>query len=637
MRNQWRLLLLRRSHFQSHPHILQVHHLLLQSRAPHVPPPQPLLSFNCLYSSEVSIDQKSHKDPNFIAFKDIFEKPNKSFDEIKQDLVLKNVVVTHDLVLEGLKGFLDSPKVAKRVFDWVLENEGEKLSSKAYNLMVGVLGSNGFVEEFWEMVSVMKKKGYGLCKGAYDRVYERFEKDGLSDDLEKLKGLYLSGSIDDSLDSLCSRVCRIIRGDVWGDGVEMRLKESGIELSSELVAMVVENIGIEQNKGLIFFRWVDESGLFKHDERTYNAMARVFGKTGATEKFWKIVDEMRNAGYEIQRGTYDDVLERFVKKKLLSDAVALYEFAMSGRNKPLVQDSTFLLKKIVVSKELDIDLFSKVVRAFTESGNVLKNDTLHAILKSLTSVGRIGECIKVLKVLQEGGYLPNDLMQGKIAYQLGSSKNSEEASEFMNIVEAYKDGSNQRVWASLVEGYCIAGDVVKAAQSFKKMIENEETSCAGRVLDSLVDTYCRKNKGRDAYTIVSEMINEKLVHAEHSTYKNLIKKLLAQGFFKEALDSLALMKNQGYPPFLDPFIKYLPRKGSADDAITFMRATTVTRFPSTIIFLQVFEAYFKAGKHNEAHDFLSRCPRYIKNNADVLNLFCSMKSESMAASPSTPA
>lgn len=647
MRNQWRFLLRRSHHFRSLPEILtttrstpsqpQVYHSLSQPISP-----QSLFTFPRFYSSDPFLDPNTLKDPAILAFTHIFEKPNKSNDEINQDLVANKLVVTRKLVLEGLKGLFDSPDVAKRAFDWVLENDRKKLTSKSYNLMVGILGSNGFVEEFWEMVGVMKEKGYGIGRAAYDRAFQRFEKDGLTADLEKLKEFYVNGATDNSVTddsvrsgltddlvrNLSSRVCWVIRSDVWGDeNQETRLKESGIVLSSELVASVIENIGTEQNKGLIFFRWVEESNLFKHDERTYNAMARVLGKDGGDEKFWKVMDEMRSAGYEIERGTYVDLVNQFVKKKMLNTAVALYEFAMSGNNKPSVEDSTVLLKEIVVGKELDIDLFAGVVKAFTGSGNVLKDNTLHAVLKSLASVGRIGECNKVLKVLQEGGYQPSDQMKSKIAYQLTSSEKAEELSEFMNSVTISEEGLNPRLRASLVKGYCAAGDMGKAAASFKKMIKNEEGQYSGFALASLVDTYCCKNRGKDAYKIFSHTMNKKQVRAKHRTFKILIKELLAEGFFKEAVKSLNLMKMQRYHPSLDPFIKYLPEKGTADDATTFLEAVMVIR-PSTSTFLRVFEAYFKAGKHSEAQDFLLKCPKFIKNNAEVLNLFYSNKAES---------
>ncbi|KAE8701113.1 enoyl-CoA hydratase/isomerase family protein [Hibiscus syriacus] len=99
------------------------------------------------------------------------------------------------------------------------------------------------------------------------------------------------------------------------------------------------------------------------------------------------------------------------------------------------------------------------------------------------------------------------------------------------------------------------------------------------------------------------------------------------------LSLLGLKKNDGFPPFVDPFIEYVSRSGSSDDAITFLESVTWKKFPSMSVVLCVFEAFLKAARQNEAQDLLSKCPSYVRNDADVLNLFCSMKSGQVVAAP----
>ncbi|MCD7463850.1 hypothetical protein HAX54_051558 [Datura stramonium] len=645
MRNQQRwLLLLLRHHSLAQPHIsrhlinrspFQVNRSLrsitsstIHSRASHMLPYE-RVTIRSFSTSELAVE---HKDSDQIAvLTGIFSKPNRSSDETKLDLESNNVIVTHDLVIKALRSFNTAPDAALRLFNWVSENESERLSSKVYNYMLGILGSNGLVREFWSVVEIMKSKGYGVSRGTFNRAIERFEKEKLNGDVKKLKELYGSELADNSSEEVCSRVCKLICGNVWGDAVEKQLRESKFEFSSELISMVLEKLECETNKALIFFRWIEESGLFKHNEQTFNAIARVFGREESSEKFWKLVDEMRTAGFEMERETYIRVLDNFVKRKMIKDAVDLYEFAMVGINKPSSQDCTFLLKKIVVNKELDLDLFSKVLRVFTESGNSLTGANLDAILKSLTSVDRFGECNKILKAMENAGFTPSCNQQSKIAFNLGSGGKDKESNEFMNYIESTVSTPKSKTWTSLIEGYCEAGDLAKASDAFEMMVEKEGSSHAGYALELLVSLHCRKRRAIHAFKLVKKMVNEKELRVWHTTYKLLVGKLLAQRGFKEALDVLHLMKSQDYPPFLDPFIKYLSKTGSANDALAFTAAVTVKKLPSTSVFLTLFEAYFKAGRQSEAQDFLAICPRYIRNHADVLNLFFSMKPQKTTA------
>ncbi|KAL8113901.1 hypothetical protein AgCh_020983 [Apium graveolens] len=634
MRNQLRLLLLRsranisrhssQSSFQVHSSVLS-RSLSSLSNSPAKPNlfQNPRFSnFRFFSSSEAAIE---HKDSDQVAIvTDVFAKSLKN-DEFKQELESNNVVVNHDLVLSVLQSGNVNVGVARKFFNWVSEVGNDKLSSKCYNFMLGVLGENGLVKEFWELVEVMKSKGYGVNRGTVVRVSKKFEKDGLRGDLGKLEELFASGSAGNSVEKICSRVSKLFRTNVWGDDVEKELMN--VSYSSDLVGMVLEKLESDPNKGLVFFRWVEESGVFKHDEWTYNVMARVLGREGYTDKFWRGLDEMRGAGYQMTTETYVHVFNKFMKKKLIQDAVILYEFAMDSVDKPSMQACTLLLRKIVVGESPDMELFKRVVKKYKESRHVFISSDVETVLKSLTS---FKDCNKILKAMEEGGLSLNDDLQSKIAFRLSSEGEKDEAFEFIDIIEASGSGLNNQIWVSLVEGYYVAGHLDKASDCIRKMIEKEGTLSAGYPSGLLVTAYCSKNRAKEAFELLSVLVNEKQLKPQHTTYKALTKKLLVQGHFKEALNLLGLMKTQGFPPFLDPFVEYISKTGTVDDAVLLLKSMTVKRFPATAVYLRLFEAYIKAGKYDEAQSFLSKCPRLIRNNADVLNLFYSKQASKEA-------
>lgn len=583
------------------------------------------------FSSEADVEQKD-PDPVLVTVTDIFTRFSDRND-IERELESNSVVLNHEMVLKVLRSLESSPDLARRCFDWVLETDGERLSSKSYNRMLGILGANGLVEEFWGLVDAMKKKGYGISGGARDRVAAKFEKEGLDGDLERLRGVFASGSVDNSTEKICSRVCKIIRSELWGDDVEKRLRDLNVTFANDLVKMVLENLALEPAKALIFFRWIEECGLVKHNEDSYNAMARVLGREDCIDRFWKVVDEMRNFGYAMETETYVKVLGRFCRRKMIKDAVDLYDFAMAGSNKPSVSCCTFLMRKLAVNKQLDIDLFSRVVRIFTESGNVLTDSMVDAVLKSLTSVGRLGECNKVLKVMEEGGYVAGVNLQRKITFRLASAGKKDETAEFIDYLEASNTNLDHKAWGSLIEGCCAAGDLETALAHFENMVEKEGVSHAAYAFEWLVYSYCSRKRAADACKLLHKYVSENQLKPWHPTYKELIRKLLGQGGFKDALSLLSLMKDHGYPPFVDPFIEYVSKSGSGDDAFAFLRSMTSKKFPSMSVVLRVFEAFLKASRQNEAQDLLSKCPGYVRNNADVLNLFYSMKPGQVVAAP----
>ncbi|XP_057524811.1 pentatricopeptide repeat-containing protein At3g02490, mitochondrial-like [Amaranthus tricolor] len=639
MRNQWRLFLLRHQnhHFHTPSNVSRSLSLIQVTSQPtfslsHSAFPSFSSSFNHPILRHFSSISEKSSDPLILI--DIFTKPING-DEIKKELDTKNVVFTPDLIPNVLKNLNSDPKTAIKFFDWVLEKETGSLSSRAYNFMLGVLGSNGLFKEFWDVVDLMIKRGYWVKKGAVDFVIKRFEKDGSENDLKQLKDLYsyYFKKYNMSIEKASSRVSDVIMREVWDENVEKELKNLDVDYSNLLVKRVLENLSEKSEhhmKGLIFFRWVEESGLFKHDQVTYNAMALALLRRNCFDRFWIVVEDMRNAGHEFEMETYILVSKRFMKVRMLEGAVRLFEYAMDWANKPSRQDCTFLLRKIVCAKELDMDFFSRVIKVYTEKGNALDDSMLDSVLKALTSVGRMNMYNKVLGAMAECGFRPSETMKSRVAFDLSSAKMKDEANKFMVKLEDCETSPDVKTWVSLIEGHCISGDLEKARDCLEKLIELEGASSAGNALDLLVIAYCNRERATEACKHISNLVKNKGLKLKHGTYKALISKLLVQKRFQEGSSLLDLMKSNGFPPFVDPFISYLAKKGTPDEAISFFKAMTSKGIPSTKVFIRVFDGYFEAGRHNQAQILLAKCPEYIRNHPDVLNLFCSMKPENPA-------
>ncbi|KAF5178116.1 Pentatricopeptide repeat-containing protein [Thalictrum thalictroides] len=636
MRNQWRLLLLRNfsiSSFQNSATNLQVlkvnrnysHLTSFLNRNVHENAFNSVIRNQWIrsFSSEPALEL-NNKEIDQVALTDILSKASNN-DQIKKGLETIDISISHDEVLNVLQNLDGNPEIAWKFFTFVLETEKKILSSKSYNLMLGILGRKDFVQQFWDLVEIMKKKGYGVSKGAYSKASINFEKEGLVNDLDKLKELRAKPD-ENSIERVCFRVCELIRENDWDEDIQKKLKDLNCSWSNDLVAMTIEHLSVHPTKALMFFWWVEENPSFKHNGVSYNAMLKVLGREDCTDKFWRIVNEMKEAGFQMDMEVYNFVMERFYKRKIVKDAVDLYEFMMgSSVKKPSVQDSLFLMRKIVVSKNLDMELFSKVVKLFTDGGNSLTESILYSVVKSLISVNRLQECGKILKAMEEVGFVPTKEVYDRIIFHLGSVQRSAEALQFITEMEASGCNPDSRTWCSLIHGQCVARDLKNASSSFRNMLEKVGVTNAGYAFEVLMSGFCRMKKAEDACKFFTEMVDETEFRPHRTTYKMVIEKLLVVGSFNEALSLIRLMKGNGYPPYLDPFIDYISKIGSGADAMRFFNAITDKKFPSTSVFIRLFEAFFKAGRQNEAQNCLSKCPTYIRSHADVLNLFCAQK------------
>ncbi|XP_038982789.1 pentatricopeptide repeat-containing protein At3g02490, mitochondrial-like [Phoenix dactylifera] len=640
MRNGWKALCLR-SFSRISAQSSRIGFLNLQVRAPE---PQnatflaPFLGRHTLgnprdryFSSKPAIDRKDH---NHALVTEIFSKPIGS-DEIKAELESLNLSLdqeTVNLVLWDLEG---SPEIARRFFDWVSERGTVRLNSRSYNLMLEIVGTKGRSEEFWAFVEIMKKKGFGLSKDAYLKVSESFKEKEMEKDFNLLKEICFLNSHENVVGRMCSQICKILRQeDESSEIIQKKLEDLGVSLSSDLVVAVLERISSYPKKALRFFRWVEEDGSFKIDGRVYNAMARVLGREDCVEEFCDVLHKIRNGRYQLEPETYIKVLERFLERKMSAEAVNLYAFVLDSSEKPSPRDFILLLRKIVVSKDPELNLITRVVRTFINAGNSMEGSVLGTVLKSLSSVGKLGECDKILKAMEEGGFVADSSVHDRVVVGLVNSGRFDDALEYLDNGEKSGYSLDPKTWASLVQKHSLAGELDKALQCFYKMIERKDGENVGCAIEVLVNGFYQKDRAKDAYKILKDLVTKKNVEPWHTTYNFLIESLISQGYIKEACSLLGLMKTHGYPPFIDPFIGYISKSGTVDDALSFLKAMTVKEFPSKTVYLHMFEELLKAGRHQVAHGILSKSPGCVRNHADVLDLFYLMKPDEATAAAS---
>ncbi|XP_045797943.1 uncharacterized protein LOC123892166, partial [Trifolium pratense] len=210
--------------------------------------------------------------------------------------------ITHHAVNRVLRKLDSDPDSARIFFQWVLENYPEKLTSESYNQVLSYLGLSGAVQEFWDLVAVMNKKGFAVSKWVIDTTLDYFQKNGMDVDAFKLKELFDNDTVE--------RLCRIIRNNVWSHHVEKQIRDLNLVFSNQLVKLVLFNLDSEPNKALIFFRWIEETGLFKHDVCTSNV----------TDRYWELFFKVDGAMLEQEIFECDGVMlehdmekETFVK------------------------------------------------------------------------------------------------------------------------------------------------------------------------------------------------------------------------------------------------------------------------------------------------------------------------------------
>ncbi|KAJ4712426.1 putative Pentatricopeptide repeat-containing protein [Melia azedarach] len=535
-----------------------------------------------------------------------------------------NTELTHETVIYVLKKLNKDPEKASAFFNWVCDKNGFRPSSSVYSLILRILVSKDSLKQFWITMRKVNEENVYIDDETYLSILGVLKKANKASDVAALNQFHDRMVKENAVNGIVKNVVDVILGSDWDDKVEKELEEMKIELSDDLVIKILKELRAYPLKALRFFHWIGECSGYEHNSITYNAMLRVLARCDSVGEFWIVVEKMKNVGHAVDIDAYMKISRQFKKYRMMEDAVKLFEHMMDGPYKPSVQDCSLLLRSISSRDNPDLDLVFRVAKKYEASGNFLSKAVYDGIHRSLTNVGRFDEAEKIMQVMKNAGYEPDNITYSQVVFGLCKARRFEEACNLLDEMEEKGCIPDMKTWTILIQGHCAANEVDKALLCFAKMMEKNYDADAD-LLDVLINGFLSQKRVIGAHKLLVEMVEKARLRPWQATFKNLIEKLLEVRKLEEAMDLLRLMKKQNYPPFPEPFIQYISKFGSVEDASEFLKALSVKEYPSSAAYLHVFESFFNEGRHSEAKDLLYKCPHHIRKNSKISELFGSAK------------
>lgn len=540
---------------------------------------------------------------------------------LEQELEKCYPSMTHETVVYVLKRMEANPEKAWCFFNWVSAKEWYRPSSSLYGLILRVLATEETIKLFWITLRTMKTKGFYFDEEMYFPILAGFKRKNMNKDRVSLTRFYSQGIQENAMQIVVTKVVDIISGSEWGDEVMSNLAKLEIRMSDNFVTRVLKELRNCPLKAYEFFNWVGKQSGYEHDTVTYNAIARVLASTDSIEKFWSVIEEMKSVGHELDIDTYIKISKKLQKNKMMEDAVKLYELTMDGSYKPSVKDCSLLLKSISASDDPNLDLVFRVSKKYESTWHTLSKAIYDGIHRSLSGAGKLDEAESIVNHMRNAGYEPDNITYNQTIFGFCKMRKLDEACKVLEEMESCGFIPEIKTWTILIQGHCVANEVDRALLCLNRMIEKGCNADAA-VLGVLIGSFLGQKRIDDAYKLLVEIVSKHGTSPRHGTYAKLIDNLLGIGKLEEALDLHCLMRNHEFTPIIEPFVQYISKFGSIEDAIKFLKSKGTPRSHS--VYFRVFKSLLGNGRLSDAKDLLSKIP-YISKRKKILELFSSME------------
>ncbi|KAF5957463.1 hypothetical protein HYC85_004688 [Camellia sinensis] len=326
--------------------------------------------------------------------------------DVERELGEMKISVSDDLLLTVLKDLRGYPLKTLRFFKWVSECLGFEHNSVTYNAIARVLGQGDSIGEFWSTVREMKGLGHEMDIDTYIKISRQFQKNKMLKDAVELYELMMDSPYKPLVQD-CSVLLRTIAVSGSPD--------------MDLVFRVVKK---------------HEAAGNSLTKSNYDGIHRSLTSIGRFDEAEKIVEAMKNAGYEPDNITYSQLVFGLCKARRLEEACKVLDVMEASRCVPDLKTWTILIQGHCAANEVDKALFC--FAKMMEKNFDADGDLLDVMINGFLSQNRIDGANKLLVEMVSKAHLrPWQATYKNLIQKLLEIKKLEEALNLLHLMKKH--------------------------------------------------------------------------------------------------------------------------------------------------------------------------------------------------------
>ncbi|PIA51664.1 hypothetical protein AQUCO_01100491v1 [Aquilegia coerulea] len=328
-------------------------------------------------------------------------------DDVKNRLKELNVKFSENTMLKVFRALRRFPLKALCLFHWVEEDIGYKHNAVTYNGILRVLCQEESIKEFWSMVKEMQSAGYDIDIDTYIKISRHLLKNKMLNDAAELYELMIDSPYKPSARA-CSDLLRRISMAATPD--------------LDLVFRVVKKY---------------ESSGQTLSKALYDGIHRSLTSVGRFDEAEKILETMRNAGYEPDNITYSQIVFGLCKAGRLEEACEVLDEMEAQGCVPDIKTWTILIQGHCTTGEIDqaLKCFTKMLEKNFEADA----DLLEVLVSGLCSKGRVDSAYTLLTEMVDKAKLrPWQATYKLLIQKLLGERKLEEALSLLRLMKKQK-------------------------------------------------------------------------------------------------------------------------------------------------------------------------------------------------------
>lgn len=361
-------------------------------------------------------------------------------------------------------------------------------------------------------------------------------------------------------------ICRMMANRAWTTRLQNSIRNLVPVFDHNLVYNVLHGAR-NPDHALQFFRWVERSGLFKHDRETHFKIIDILGKASKLNHARCILLDMPKKGLKWDEDLFIVLIDSYGKAGIVQESVKIFR-SMEELGVARSIKSYDVLFKVIMRRGRYM-MAKRYFNKMLSEGLSPSRHTYNVMIWGFFLSSRVETATRFFEDMKSRDISPDVVTYNTMLNGFNRVKKIEECEKLFLEMKGKNIEPTVITYTTMIKGYVNVGRVDDGLKLFEEMKSfgikpNDFTYTA------LLPGLCDADKMPDAHTIVKEMVHRHIAPKDNSVFLQLISAQCKAGNFEAAADVLKFMMRLNVTPEAGHYgvlIGNLCKNGVYDEAV----------------------------------------------------------------------
>ncbi|XP_021715130.1 pentatricopeptide repeat-containing protein At2g37230-like [Chenopodium quinoa] len=338
-------------------------------------------------------------------------------------------------------------------------------------------------------------------------------------------------------------IARMMANRAWTTRLQNSIRNLVPQFDQSLVLNVLDS-SRKTEHALQFFRWIERSGLFKHDRETHMKIIERLGRSLKLNHAREILMDMPKKGVHFDEDMFVVLIESYGKNEIVQESVKIFQ-QMKELGVERTGKSYDALFKVILRQGRYM-MAKRYYNKMLEEGIAPTKHTFNILLWGFFLCQKAETANRFYEDMRNRGIMPDVVTYNTMINGFYRLKNIEEAEKFFVEMKGKNIAPTVISYTTMIKGYVAMGKVDDALRMFQEMKDfgirpNSVT------YSTLLPGLCDAKKPSEAQIVLREMVERHAAPKDNSIFVKLLNCQCESGNLNAAVDVLKAMIRLSIP------------------------------------------------------------------------------------------